>query len=272
MKQRIITVLWGIPLLIAIVLCPYSQVFASLIVVVVLLGIVEFYQMAAQRGEQPFNFFGFLFAPLFVVNAYFGYKYTIYLLPAALIIPSLWFVLRLILHRREATSINLAWTLAGMLYIGWMLSYYVALREIDPGRGWVLFALFSTFACDSAAFFVGRAWGRHPLAPAISPGKTMEGTIAGLVASPAAALILYFTLKITGLPLPLSYPQAALLGFLIGIFAQLGDLVESRLKRRAGVKDSGSLIPGHGGVLDRIDSIVFTGVIVYYYYTVWVIG
>ena len=163
-----------------------------------------------------------------------------------------------------------AWTLAGILYMGWMLGYYVALREVDQGKGWVIFVFLSTFACDTAAFFIGSAWGRRPLAPTISPGKTWEGAIGGFLAALAAALILYTLLDVAGLSLPISSAQTILLGCFIGLLAQLGDLLESLLKRRAGVKDSGSLIPGHGGILDRIDSLVFTGVIVYYY-VIWVV-
>ena len=97
------------------------------------------------------------------------------------------------------------------------------------------------------------------MAPSISPGKTWEGAIGGLLASIAASLILG-----TIFPLPFNYWQIALLGCIISIFAQLGDLVESMLKRNTGVKDAGKLIPGHGGILDRIDSLIFSGVIVYY--------
>ena len=160
--------------------------------------------------------------------------------------------------------------MAGILYIGWLLSYMVALRlepgttaSPDAGRNFVFLALFTTFGSDTAAYFIGRALGKHKLAPQISPGKTWEGAIAGLFG--AVIISLLFTLN-TPLQLPLSYGQAILLGVLISIFGQLGDLAESLLKRNSGVKDSGSLMPGHGGLLDRMDSVVFAGVVVYLYY------
>jgi phosphatidate cytidylyltransferase len=149
--------------------------------------------------------------------------------------------------------------MAGILYIGWMLSYWVELRSLEAGKWLVFWAMFATFASDTVAFFVGRAWGKHLLAPSISAGKTWEGAIGGLLAGIVASIILRIIF-----PLPFAYWQIALLGCFISIFAQLGDLAESLLKRNTGVKDSGKLIPGHGGILDRIDSLIFTGVVVYY--------
>jgi len=157
--------------------------------------------------------------------------------------------------------------MAGILYLGWLLSHFVALRGLDAGRNWVFFALFTTFASDTTAFFIGRALGRHRLALHISPGKTWEGAIAGVF---GAIIISLCFIPPTPFSLPLNYGQAILLGLLVSIFGQLGDLVESLLKRNMGVKDSSQLIPGHGGFLDRIDSIVFAGVVVYYY-VIWVV-
>jgi phosphatidate cytidylyltransferase len=176
----------------------------------------------------------------------------------------MWLLLR---QQKEQAFIGWAWTIAGIVYVGWLLSYLVALRGLDDGRNWVFFTLFATFGSDTAAFFVGRALGSHHLARQISPGKTWEGAIGGILG--AAIISLVFTLP-TPLSLPLSYGHAVLLGLLVSIFGQLGDLVESLLKRNMGVKDSGKLVPGHGGVLDRIDSIVFAGVVVYYY-VIWAV-
>jgi len=277
MKQRIITALCGIPLLLAFVWFNPHQ-FPLLILPVAAfaaLGALEFYRLGSLSGARPLTLLGVVWAVLFVVNAHLDATYEVdYLLPSllasAVVLPLIW----LFLFSRERAFVSWAWTLAGILYIGWMLSHYVSLREfdqdLDQGRGWVILVLFSTFACDTGAFLTGRAWGRHPLAPAVSPGKTWEGAVGGFVAGPAAALIIYTLLDAADLSLPLSYAQTVFLGCLVGLFAQLGDLFESLLKRRAGVKDSGNLMPGHGGVLDRMDSLVFTGAIVYYYVQ-WVV-
>jgi len=152
--------------------------------------------------------------------------------------------------------------MGGILYVGWLLSLLVTLR-IEAGREWVFLALFTTFGSDTAAYFIGKAFGRHKLAPGISPGKTWEGAIAGVFGGVIISLLFILS---TPLQLPLGYGQAVLLGVLISVFGQLGDLAESLLKRNAGVKDSGGLMPGHGGLLDRMDSVVLAGVVVYLYY------
>ena len=128
--------------------------------------------------------------------------------------------------------------------------------------------MLTTFANDTGAFFVGRARGRHKLAPRISPSKTWEGAAGGLICAILAAVVIAVILKLIsvrlGAPFVFRYWQIMLLGFLVGIFAQLGDLVESLLKRNMGVKESGNLLPGHGGILDRFDSLIFVGAVVYY--------
>lgn len=161
--------------------------------------------------------------------------------------------------------VSWAASLAGIFYLGWLLSYWVLIMN-SFGRDWIYLALFSTFAVDTTAYFVGRAWGRRKMAPTISPGKTWEGALGGLVGAIAGVIVLALLLDVD-----ISYAEMVLLGFLIAVFAQLGDLAESKIKRSMGVKEAGNLIPGHGGILDRLDSIVFTGVVVYYCLR-WFIG
>jgi phosphatidate cytidylyltransferase len=148
--------------------------------------------------------------------------------------------------------------MAGPLYTVYLMGLWLALRMWDGGRGWVLFGLIVVFASDTFSYFTGRLWGHRRLAPTISPGKTYEGAAGGLVAAGVAAALLS--------PLtPLTPLAATGLGLLLGAAGQVGDLAESYLKRSAGAKDSSGLLPGHGGLLDRIDSIVFAGPILYLY-------
>jgi phosphatidate cytidylyltransferase len=155
-----------------------------------------------------------------------------------------------------------------------MLSYWLNLRGLEDGRNWVYLAMLTTFANDTGAYFIGRARGKHKLAPAISPAKTWEGAIGGLVSAILAAIVIATVLELisvkVGTPFVFRYWQIILLGFLVSLFAQLGDLVESLLKRNMGVKESGNLLPGHGGILDRFDSLMFVGAVIYYY-AVWVL-
>lgn len=174
---------------------------------------------------------------------------------------------------RSASLQSWALTFTGAIYIGWLLSAFILLRQLDtpltggplaflnlpPGAAWLFLVLAITWIQDSAAYFVGRSLGRHPMAPILSPKKTWEGFAGGMAASILTALA---AVLIMGLPI--SYPAAALIGAVAGIAGPVGDLGESLMKRQIGVKDSGSLIPGHGGILDRMDSLLFTGPVVYY--------
>jgi phosphatidate cytidylyltransferase len=150
--------------------------------------------------------------------------------------------------------------MAGALYIGIPFNYYLLLYT-SPHNGlvWALFTIFAVVACDSAALLVGSRIGRHPFFRWISPRKTVEGAIAG-VAGAIAVMVIGVTVV-----LGQSLLHGIALGVLVGIIAQAGDLVESQMKRVAEVKDSSNLIPGHGGALDRLDSILFPPILVYLY-------
>jgi len=264
LKKRIITALAGLPLLIAVIWFGEPW-FTILVAIWGLLAAFEFYRMVAASKVSPLTCFGLIWVLLFILRPHFDYDLTTpLLLTSAVILPLIWLLLR---RQKEGAFIGWAWTMGGILYIGWLLSHFVVLRGLDDGRNWVFLALFATFASDTAAFFVGRAVGKHHLAPRISPGKTWEGAIAGVCGAIIVSLL--FTIS-TPFQLLLTYWQAILLGLLVSVFGQLGDLVESLLKRNMGVKESGRLIPGHGGVLDRTDSIVFAGIVVYYY-VIWAI-
>lgn len=262
LKKRVIIALWGIPLLIAVIWFGAELGFTILVAIWGLLAVFEFYRMAS--GLKVLTYFGLIWTLLFILSPHFDYDFIVpLLLTSAVILPLICLLLR---PQKEGAFIGWAWTIAGILYVGWLLSYLVALRDLDSGRNWVFLALFATFGCDTAAFFVGRTWGKHYLAPSISPGKTWEGAVAGVFGAIIVSLL--FTLP-TPIHLPFNYWwQAILVGLMVSTFGQFGDLVESLLKRNMGVKDSGKLLPGHGGFLDRIDSIVFAGVVVYYY-VIW---
>lgn len=152
--------------------------------------------------------------------------------------------------------------LAGAIYVGLPFNYYLLLyQDADhaPGLAWLLLIVVTVVVSDSAALLIGRRLGRHPFFPAISPNKTVEGALAGLVCSVPVMLLG------GSLLLHLSLVHSVLIGLLIGITAQIGDLVESQMKRLAGVKDSSNVIPGHGGILDRMDSAMFPPIVVFLY-------
>jgi phosphatidate cytidylyltransferase len=158
-----------------------------------------------------------------------------------------------------AAATRLAATVLGVFYVGGLIVALPLLhRDAPDGPLWVVSAIAVTFAADTGAYFVGRALGRHKLAPAISPAKTVEGAVGGL----AAALAFMFIARATFF-VALGVRDCLLVGLAAGVLGPIGDLMESLLKRAAGVKDSGRLFPGHGGMLDRIDAVLFVGAYVY---------
>ena len=177
-------------------------------------------------------------------------------------------------YRGERWPVAAAYLVGGPLYVGFLLAHVLLLVQVgdaggsyELGRNWLLFALLVTFATDTGAYLTGRAIGRHPMAPSISPNKTWEGAVGGFVGAVGAAVLLdqFFNLGLA----PTSWFtawnwQPPLIGATVGIVAQAGDLLESKLKRLSQVKDAGSLIPGHGGLLDRLDSLLITIPAIYY--------
>ena len=155
----------------------------------------------------------------------------------------------------DGAARRIAWLLGGPLYVGATLSTLTMLHAAPRGGAWVLFSMFLAFLSDTGAYFAGRAFGKRPLAPTISPKKTVEGSIGGLAAATLGALVLGATLLEGAAPLW----QLALLAPVGAGLGQAGDLLESLLKRSCGVKDSGNVLPGHGGLLDRSDALMFTG-------------
>jgi len=155
---------------------------------------------------------------------------------------------------------RLGLSLLGVLYVGFFTPHFVLLRESGDGWRWVLFTIFAAMGSDSGGYLVGRAVGRHKLAPSISPSKTVEGALGGLAGAMLIAAICHAVFFGA-----LGRGEAVALGAAIGVLAQFGDLCESALKRAFGAKDSGWIIPGHGGILDRLDSLLFPVVFTYYY-------
>ena len=273
LKQRLITAFYLLPLVVVVVWfdkpLPWLTIFAA---IWGLLAALEFYRAVSASGQKalPLTVLGLILTLLLIIssdsellnilgNSFDTSLIKPALLAATLVLPFIWLLLR----QRDNTFNSWAWTIAGVLYIGWLLGHLVALRGLDYGRDWVLLALFVTFASDSMAYFIGSAFGRHPLAPGISPKKTWEGAAGGIAGAIGIGMLIVLILD-----LPVTYIQAILLSIGASIFGQLGDLLESLFKRSVGIKNSGNAIPGHGGFLDRMDSVVFAGAFVYYYATV----
>jgi phosphatidate cytidylyltransferase len=206
---------------------------------------------------------GYLTTPLFTLILIVVLIYTSYQSNPTLLSFSLTAILLLSLawqlFRQDASpTANWALTIAGGLYIGWGLGHLVALRQLPAGQAWVWLALIATWASDSFAYFVGRALGRHKLWPRHSPKKTWEGLLGGIGGGIVGAALVTFVFG-------LNWGTTLIIGAIIPIAGLFGDLSISMMKREVGVKDSSNLFPGHGGFLDRIDSVLFVSMVVFYY-------
>lgn len=271
LPSRVITSILFIPVLILLAWVggiPY--LLFTLTAIALMLG--EFYSMMEHKGLSPHWKSGFLAALLLPLGLYSRLRgghieewhvggLLTFLLFAV-------FLAELRRGTNREAAVNTASTVLGVLYVGWLGSHLVGLRELPAvlgrpaawGASFALLPFFLAWSCDTAAYGVGRAFGRRALAPTLSPKKSVEGALGGLAASLAAGLIAHFWFAHY-----LTIGDALALGTLVGFFAQVGDLVESLFKRDAATKDSSELIPGHGGALDRFDSLLFAAPIVYYY-------
>ena len=166
--------------------------------------------------------------------------------------------------KNEDALIGIALTLFGILYVSWFLSFAVKIRYLEGGAVWVAYLLTVTKSADIGAYTFGSLFGRHSLIPHVSPKKSVEGLFGGLFLSLVVSMLF-----VGHLPRQWSLPHLAILGLLIGIIGQIGDLSESLMKRFCQAKDSGAILPGMGGVLDAVDSILFTAPIFYFHLTVF---
>jgi phosphatidate cytidylyltransferase len=228
-------------------------------------SLFEFFKLVKNHDQRvkPLTVAGIIWVAALIAGPHFSdYISQSVIFTVGVIASLIWYLFK---QQKDAAFLSWAWTIAGVIYTGLLLSYLVSLRLLPDGAGWVFLALFATFASDTAAFFTGSLLGRTRLAPSISPSKTWEGAFGGLVGGMAMSPLVVFLFN-----LPVSWPEAIIIGALISIFGQFGDLVESLFKRNMSAKDSGKTVPGHGGCLDRMDSVVFA-VVVVYYYVVWLV-
>lgn len=263
--KRILTAVAGIPILFLIIKYLPPAVFMGLVGVAVVLGCLEVYRLAELRGWRPHRWLG---AALGVAAAYSFFDSRVstpdILCAATLLIP----VASLIRARHGGNSLqgeleSMAVTLAGVLFPGMLMGYCLALLRDggELGRDLTVLLFWVVWLADAGALAVGSLWGRLRLIPGISPHKTVEGALGGMGVAVAATLVArqwFFT--------RLALHDAVALGLLLGAAGMVGDLSESMMKRAAAVKDSGVLFPGHGGMLDRTDSLLFAAPVLFYYH------
>jgi phosphatidate cytidylyltransferase len=276
--QRVITAIVGIPVILALILTG-DTVFTAVVAAILALASLEFFSSTDPENALPGHprlqvttrrlheqrapaFLGAGAIVLLVVAVDVGFDEW----SGALALSVAGAFLFLILRGDPQTGLrDWLWVIGGIAYVGFLGSHLIPLRNLGSDGDWALLAVFATFATDTCAYIAGRTSGRVHITPSISPGKTLEGSLAGLAGGFAAVLLLNW---ITGLDVDVL--EILPLAILLPIIAMIGDLAESLIKRGGGVKDAGELVPGHGGILDRLDSVLFTAPLVYYY-VIWTV-
>ncbi len=240
--------------------------FLALMDIVIFVGMLEFYGMMEAKGIKPYKAIGIISGVALSWYVYFqnGVYANLFLTLGLLAI------MMLELTRRDGRNAiyHISTTMLGVFYVAFLASHLILLRELplsvgldySKGSSFVFLAFMITWACDTGAYAVGTLIGKHPLLPRVSEKKTIEGSIGGLLFAVGGALLgrAWFADY-------LGLQQAIILALGCGVICQIGDLVESMIKRDADVKDTSGLIPGHGGVLDRFDGLFFTAPLLYYY-------
>lgn len=231
--------------------------FAGLVTFFALIGQYEFQAFAEQKGFSPSQGVGtVLTLAILIASVFYPVGSVTDLMLFGLVVSYISMLLRP--HKRVSPFVDAALTTMGIIYVGWFFSYIIHLRKLPEGAALVTLLLVGSAFTDMGGYFVGRKFGRIKLYPKVSPKKTVEGAIGGVFTAIAACC---FVGWLTGIP----YEHCVVAAILIAIAGQFGDLFESSLKRDVGVKDSGTAIPGHGGALDRFDSLAFAAPIFYLY-------
>jgi phosphatidate cytidylyltransferase len=273
LAQRVLSAAVLLPLVIAVAWWSAWSVAATVLVAMVI-GLTELYGAFRAGGFRPRLAVGIgvgaAIILAFALRPLVAFDLVLPVITLAVVVS---LIVEVIDYRETGALPAWGLTLAGALYLGWLFGHFVLLRSLDtplrpslfsplriaPGTAWIFTIFAITWIQDTAAYFVGRYMGRHKMAPVLSPKKTWEGAVGGLLGSVVAGIL---CVPLFGLPIALAH--GVLLGVVGGVVGPLGDLAESLIKRQVGLKDAGNLIPGHGGILDRADSLLFNGAVLYY--------
>jgi len=269
MRRRIITVLElaaiGLPAIL------FGGIFYYLLMAVFLIGAAWEYinLFRAVKYEPQFHITVGGVALITITRMFF----PVYAQPAfaASILTAMAYHLVAYERGRDQSALDFCITVGGITYIGWIGSYFFELRNLENGSWWFMLVMFCIWIGDSSAYSIGRAYGKHKIAPRISPKKSWEGYAASVfTATIGGMFFVYAFTTYGGLKGDITIWQGAILGFILGAFPTLGDFGESMFKRQSGIKDSSDVIPGHGGFFDRIDSWIW-GAVIGYYFLIWFI-
>jgi len=257
--KRWITGLVLAPILVLIIVYGSKEIFTALVTFFILAGVWEYNHIVFGAGFVKEKIEGMVLAVIIPLVVLFGNSQQL-LAVLALSVLIVFIIFILSIKESKFDVLSVAKVIFGMIYIPFLMSYFISLRMMPKGIEWIFFVLFLAFIGDIFALYAGKYFGKHKLVPFVSPGKTVEGLAGLVIGSTTACLIFsyYFLPEI-------SLMQILILAVTGSIIGQLGDICESAIKRNFGFKDAGSILPGHGGVLDRLDCLIFIAPFVYYY-------
>lgn len=261
-KTRVLSAGVGLALLAAVMFLP-KEVLVVSVFIVCLLSIQELYAALSRQGYKPVKTVGYLSSLIIIIamlaeDSKFYFIALVFMFILALLLCSI-----MVLMHKTYKVVDISLTIFGVLYIAFMLSFVVLTRFMQDGFYFVWMIFIGAWVTDTFAYFTGKAMGRRKLIPLVSPNKTVEGSIAGIVGCTVVMLIygVFLNRQINYI----SLHHYIILGLLCGIISQIGDLTASAIKRFVNIKDYGNIMPGHGGALDRIDSMIFLAPLVYFY-------
>ena len=255
--RRIISAVVLVAVIITAIFC--EAIFSLAIMAFIILGLYEFFTMLEKKGISIYKYFGIALGSLIPLSILFRFELT-KRWELLFIVLTVIFLIIMQFKRRNNSGvvIDISTTLFGILYVSWFLSFLIKIRYLSGGIGLLSAVLLITKGGDIGAYLIGIRFGKTPLIPRISPKKSVEGSIGGIIFSILGALAVRPFLQ-------LSWIHLVWLGIFLGLLGQLGDLSESLIKRDCGVKDSGNILPGMGGILDELDSLLFTAPVFYFY-------
>ncbi len=260
LKKRIISS----SVLVAIIIASIFNgwVFNILITLFTIIGLYEFFTMLEKKKIMIYKYFGIGMGAIIPLSILFHFEPT-KKWELLFIVLTLLFLIMMQFKRRENSGVivDISTTLFGILYVSWFLSFLIKIRYLPEGIGLLGAVLLITKLGDIGAYLIGVNFGKTPLIPRISPNKSVEGSLGGLLFSVLGAFIAKAFVDF-------SYPHLLFIGILLGIIGQFGDLSESLIKRDCQVKDSGNILPGMGGILDQLDSLLFTAPVFYFYLSI----
>jgi len=257
--QRWLTGIVIVPVLLIVILFGSEALFSAVVIFFILGGSWEYSKMVFGKGFVKEKIEGLFFA--LVIPLFFLLGSNQQLIALTTFSVMVVFIIFIISIRKPSFDfLSVTKVIFGIMYIPFLMSHFIALRMLEKGFIWILFVLVLAFAGDIAALYVGKYLGKHKLVPLISPGKTVEG-LAGLIIGSTTACLIFGYYLMPEIPLK----HIVFLAFAGGVIGQLGDICESAIKRNYGMKDASSLLPGHGGILDRLDCLIFIAPFVYYY-------